>query len=235
MADADWKVLPHGPIDKLSENVWRVLGTLPRMSLRRNMVVARLQDGRLVIHSAVALDAPSLAELEAWGEPAFLIVPNGWHRLDAAAFKRRYPKLRVLTPPGARDKVARLVAVDGSDADFGDPRVSYRVIDGLGGLEGVLSVRSADGVTLALTDCVFNMATPSRLLDRAFTTVMGSAPGPRISRLFKAAGVKDSGAFKAELLRLAATPQLVRVVVAHDRVAHGIEAAETLRQAAAYL
>jgi hypothetical protein len=31
----DWKVLPHGPIEKLSENLWCVHGSLKGMSLNR--------------------------------------------------------------------------------------------------------------------------------------------------------------------------------------------------------
>src|SRR6266542_7018228 len=46
-----WTVLAHDPIEKLAENLWRVRGSLPRMTLKRVMTVARLDDGRLVVHS----------------------------------------------------------------------------------------------------------------------------------------------------------------------------------------
>ena len=107
--NGEWKVLSHGPIERLAENLWWVQGSLPGMSLKRVMAIARLRDGRLVIHNGIALQEPAMREIEAFGTPAFLIVPNGAHRLDAAAYKRRYPSLTVLAPRGARAKVAEKV------------------------------------------------------------------------------------------------------------------------------
>src|SRR5690242_7905964 len=104
-ADA-WTVIEHGPIEKLSENLWRVEGALPRMSLRRVMTAARMFDGRLVLHSAIALEESAMKELEAWGTPSFLVVPNAYHRRDAPGYKRRYPNITVLAPRGSRAKVA---------------------------------------------------------------------------------------------------------------------------------
>jgi hypothetical protein len=56
-----------------------------------------------------------------------------------------------------------------------------------------------------------------------------------VSRLVKLLLVKDRAALKRDLERLAATPQLTRLVVAHEKVAHGHEAAAALRQASTYL
>ena len=64
---------------------------------------------------------------------------------------------------------------------------------------------------------------------------MGSAPGPRVSRLAKAALVKDPAALRRDLERLAETPRLARLVVAHEKVASGPDAASALRQAATCL
>src|SRR5882724_90295 len=94
----DWQALPHEPLQQLAENLRWVRAPIPGVSIKRTMTVARLSDGRLVIWSAIALDEPSMQELEAWGTPAFLIVPSALHRLDALAFKARYPALRVFGP-----------------------------------------------------------------------------------------------------------------------------------------
>ena len=40
---------------------------IPGISIKRSMTLVRLADSRLVIWSAVALDAASMAEIEAWG------------------------------------------------------------------------------------------------------------------------------------------------------------------------
>ena len=231
----DWRVLAHGPIEELAPNLWRVSGSLPMMSLRRTMVVARLDDGRLVVHNGIALDEPAMQRIEQWGRPAFLIIPSGYHRLDAPAYKRRYPALTVLAPRGARAKIAPVLLVDGALEEFpAGGAVRFEPLQGIADREGVMLVESPDGVTVVLGDVVFNMDRKRDPLGFLFTTLMGSAPGPRVSRLARALLVKDRAALRRDLERLAATPRLVRLVVAHEKVASGPDAAAALRQAATY-
>lgn len=233
---SEWTVLPHGPIERLAENLRWVQGSLPRMSLKRCMTIARLGDGRLVIHNGIALGEIQMRQIDAWGTPAFLVVPNGIHRQDAAAYKRRYPDLTVLVPRGARAKVADRVAVDGVLEDFpADDTVRFEPLAGVGDAEATMLVRSADGVTVVLTDAMFNMDRKRDVLGFLFTTLMGSAPGPRVSRLAKLLLVKDRKALRRDLERYAAIPDLVRVVVAHEKIASGPEARAALLEAATYL
>src|SRR5262249_14085749 len=60
-----WRVFPHRGLEKLEPNLWRVEGDLPGGNGTRVMTVARMRDGGLVIHSAIALEEPLMAELEA--------------------------------------------------------------------------------------------------------------------------------------------------------------------------
>lgn len=234
---SDWNVLSHGGIERLTERLWRVQGSLPGMSLARVMTVVRRENGGLVIHSAIALRAQEMAEVEAWGTPEVLLVPSGYHRLDAPAFKRRYPSLRVFAPRGSRDKIEGVVRVDGAYEDVpSDGVVQLFSVPGTGEREGAMLVRSEDGITVVLNDIVMNMDRRRDLPGLFFTTVLGSAPGPRVSRLSKLALVKDRTALRAELLRLAALPDLARLIVSHDKVSTGrAEARATLEQAATYL
>ncbi|HKO91855.1 MAG TPA: hypothetical protein VJU61_11910, partial [Polyangiaceae bacterium] len=187
-----WHVADHGPLEPLSERLWRVEGALPGMSLKRVMTVAEREGGGLVIHSAIALRPAEQAALEALGKPEVLLVPNGMHRLDAPAYKERYPALRVLTTKGNLKKVAEVVPVDGVYEDFPvDRAVQLRTLPGTGQREGMMLVHSQDGVSVVLNDVVMNMDTKRDVLGYLFTTVLGSAPGPRISRLSKLLLVKD--------------------------------------------
>lgn len=232
----DWRVLRHGPLERLSDNLWRVEGDLPDMSLQRVMTVARRSDGSLVIHSAIALGEPQQRELEALGPPAILLVPNGWHRLDAPAYKKRYPQLRVHAPRGSRAKVEEALSVDGTYEDVpADDAVRLETLHGVKDSEGAMLVRSKDGTTLVLNDVVFNMDRRKDLLGRLITTILGSAPGPRISRLTRLMLIQDRAAFRADLERYAAMPDLVRLVLSHDKVSHGADAALTLRRALDFL
>jgi len=235
-ASGEWKVRAHGPLLTLADNLLWLQGSLPGMSLKRTMVVVRLSDGKLVIHNGIALDDAHMAELERFGTPAFLIVPNGGHRLDAPAYKQRYPALRVFAPKGSRKRVAEVIAVDGVYEDFpNSEEVRLETLHGVNEAEGALIAKSGDGASLVLNDCMFNMDRKRDPLGFFFTTLMGSAPGPRVSRLAKLMYVKDKKALRADFERYAELPNLVRVIVAHEKVASGADARASLLQAATYL
>ena len=61
-AHTSWKVLPHGKLAEVEEGILTVTGTIqmPLTALPRRMTIARLQDGRLVVFSAIALDEPGM-------------------------------------------------------------------------------------------------------------------------------------------------------------------------------
>jgi hypothetical protein len=95
--------------------------------------------------------------LEDFGKPAFLIVPNGHHRLDARIWKDRYPSIHVVAPSGARAKVEETVPVNSTHADFGDPNVVFITVPGTGNNEAALEVTGPNGSTLILNDMVGNL------------------------------------------------------------------------------
>ncbi len=210
-----WTVLPHGPIERLDDGLWRVEGTLPGMPLKRVMTIARLASGDLVVHNPIALDSRAMSEVESFGRVAFLVVPNGWHRLDLRPYAARYPAAVVLAPDGSRAKVASVAAGVRDLSELpGDPNVSLGVVDGTGGREALMTVKAGGGVSLVLADSVFNMPHLPGLQGLVLRHVTGSSGGPRVSRVARFFLIKDRAAFAAHLERLA-TPDLRRVVVAH--------------------
>lgn len=235
-AHTEWIVRPHGKLEQLAENLWWTWGSVPGMSLKRSMVLAKRRDGDLVVHNAIALEQAGMRDLEAIGEPKYLIVPNAGHRLDAPAFKKRYPNIQVFAPRGGRDAVAKMVKVDGIYEDFPvDEDVRLEMLHGVGDAEGAMIVRSNDGITVVLNDAVFNMDRKRDPLGFLFTTILGSAPGPRVSRLVKLLFVKDKRALREDLERFAENPELVRLVVSHEKVTKGPDAANALKKAATFL
>ncbi|HEX9103417.1 MAG TPA: hypothetical protein VF997_14495 [Polyangia bacterium] len=224
-----WTVLPHGPIEKLEDNLWRVEGRVDR--LRRVMVVVRLADGRLVIWNGIALEEPAMKELEAWGTPAFLVVPNGMHRLDARIWKQRYPQLRVITPPGARKRIEEIVPVDATAADFGDPRVTLSFAACTGEREALLEVKHAAGTTVVLNDLVMNMRHAPGFAGLLFRVMGFTSDKPKVAPATKLVLIKDKPGLKTLLQQLAAIGDLKRVIVSHgDPITDA--PAEALRQAA---
>jgi hypothetical protein len=236
MQSTSWDVLPHDPIQKLSDNLWRVEGELPHFGMRRVMTIARLPDGRLVIHSAMALDADSMREIEAWGTPAYLLIPHVRHRMDAPKYKERYPALVVLAPQPVQARAREVVPVDGTYEDFpASDTVSLRILRGVKDAEGVVLVKSADGVTVVLNEVVFDIAPRRSLLANLAMLAFRMGPGPRVTPVVKLELVRDRQALRADLEALANTPDLVRLIVSHERLSQGPTAKAALLRAAATL
>ncbi|MDH5491569.1 MAG: hypothetical protein OEY14_06405 [Myxococcales bacterium] len=214
MASA-WKVLPNQGIERWEENLWRVRGALPDMALERQMLVARTQDGRLVIHNGIALEEEAMAELEAFGEPSVLIVPNRFHRLDAPRFKARYPNLKVYTPAGARRAVQTRVPVDGTYDELPElPGVQLEHLRGVRKAEGVMRVESEAGVTLILNDCLFNQPHLPGLFG-AIYRLLGQSGAPKVTAIARLFLVQNKAEYADHLRELAEIPGLIRVVPAH--------------------
>src|SRR5216683_3058229 len=211
-----WTVLPHGPLEKLEPNLWAVEGTIkmPAGELSRRMCIARLGDGRLFLMNGVPLREEAMREMEAFGKPAFLLVPNGYHRLDIAAYKQRYPQLRVLAGEGSRKRVEEKVPVEGSWNDAPrDPDVS---VESLGGTK--------------VGDALMNLPHKPGLGGLLFR-LLGSSGQARVTPIARWFIVGDRAVFREHLLRLSGRPGLKRLVPCHGGIVEG-DAPVVLRRAA---
>jgi len=225
-----WTVLPHKPIEKLADNLWRVSGSMPNGRIQRQMVLVRLADGRLVVHNAIALGQQEMSEIEAWGTPAILFVPNGFHRQDAAIWKQRYSKMSVVAPTASRKRVEQVVPVEVPSEEMKlDDTASFRALPGAPA-ENVLEVRSGDDTTLVLTDAIFNVPKLGGL--RGFA--LGPTGKVAVARIVRWFLIKDKRALAAEFERLATRPGLRRVLVAHGAPITD-DPARALRSAAAQI
>lgn len=212
-----WKVLPHGQLTQVDEGILTVTGDLhmPLVDIPRRMTVVRLKDARLVIFSAISLDAVQMQELEAYGPPSFLVVPNDHHRLDAKSWKERYPSIRVVAPRGASKKVEEVVAVDTTDPQWEDPNVQFVTVPGTHEREAALVVRTTNGTTLVLNDVIGNMPGESGF-GGWFLRKMGFAGDePHIPHPVKLLMVHDKAALRQQLLKWAEIDTLKRILVSH--------------------
>ena len=231
-----WNVLPHGKLTPMDDGMLTVEGRIkmPLMDLPRRMTVVRLHDSRLVVWSAIALDDAAMATFEAFGRPAFLVVPNDHHRLDAKAWKNRYPELKVIAPEGAREKIANVVAVDTTSPDFGDPGVTFVTVPGTREHEAALVVRKERGTTLVLNDLVGNIHAASGIDGWLLRLAGFAGDDAQIPRVVKMALVKDAADLRAQLLEWAELPGLRRIIVSHGDPIES-EPQRTLRDLAASL
>ncbi len=228
-----WNVLPHGKLRELEPGILTVTGyiRLPFTRLPRRMTVARLSGGRLVVFSAIALDEPGMRRFESYGRPAFLIVPSDKHRLDARAWKDRYPALQVVAPPGARRKVEEVVPVDLTEPHFDDAAVEFVTVPGTGQHEAALLIHAGDGTTLVLNDLVGNIRNSSGLGGWFLRLMNFAGDEPQIPRPVKWTMIDDPAALRAQLLRWAALPKLRRILVSHGEPID-FQPAEALRDLA---
>jgi hypothetical protein len=212
-----WTVMPHGRLTQIEENLLSVTGELqlPLTPVTRRMTAARLNDGRLVIYSAIALREAEMKALEAYGRPSFLIVPSALHRMDAKIWKDRYPDIQVIAPEGARAKVEEVVHVDAARADFGDPNVVLTEVAGTHGNEAALVVRNAAGVTLVLNDLIGNIRDPRGFSGWLLRVAGFAGDRPQIPRVVKRKLVQNSTALRDQLLEWSGLEALKRIIVSH--------------------
>lgn len=234
-AHREWTVLRHGPIEELSSSLWRVVGSLENMPLERVMTIAKRSDGGLVVHNAIALDEASMRRIDAWGPVTTIVVPNGYHRLDAPSFKHRYPDARVVTPRGSRAAVEEVIHVDDDYESYAsDGVVSLETLAGVQGKEGLMRVRDASGTTLVFNDAIFNLPHQSGFSGLVLRYLTRSTGGPRVTRVMKWMVLRERGPFRKQLEALARTEDLERVIVSHGEMVEGHAAAtEMLRRAIA--
>jgi hypothetical protein len=177
-----WTHLPRGRLSALDDNILTLAGdvSMPLGLFSPRMTVVRLKDGGLVIFNAITLGEDEMRQLEAFGTPAWLIVPSDRHLLEAKVWKNRYPALRVVAPEAALERVAEFVAVDATWADFGDPAVRLVDLPCAHGCEAALEVTTAHGVTLVVNELIGNIRDGinlERLQQQAIGLPAGTAPG----------------------------------------------------------
>jgi hypothetical protein len=163
-----WTVLPHGPVEKLDDNLWTVTGDLLRVPVHgiRRMSIVRRSDGSLLFFHAIPLDETTLAEIAAWGRPAVLVIPHDQHALDARAFAERLG-LRVFGPKSNEKKLRARVDLAGTlDQLEADPSVTFESLAGTKTGEPVGIVGSDARVSLLFADAVQNI--PKEGLPLAF-------------------------------------------------------------------
>jgi len=208
-----WTVLPHGPPTQINERILTVVGELkmPLLRLPRRMTVVRLTSGDLVIFSAVALDEPGMAGLEAFGRPAFLVVPSVMHRLDAPAYAQRYSNVTVVAPRAGAEKIGEVVRVDTSAPSFGDSGVRYVELAG----DSVLEVDCHDGLTLVVNDLIGDIHEESGIGGWLLRVMGFAGDDPHVPVPVKMLMGKHKSEVAHQFRRWAEHADLRRIIVSH--------------------
>jgi hypothetical protein len=209
----NWTVLPHGELTPINERIITVIGELkmPLMRLPRRMTAVRLASGDLVIFSAIALDAAGMASLEAFGQPAFLVVPSQMHRLDAPSYVQRYPNIVVVAPAGGAEKIGKVVRIDTSTPEFRDPSVRYVEV----AADSVLEVDAGDGLTLIVNDLIGDIHGESGVGGWLLRAMGFAGDDPHVPAPVKLLLGKHKSEVAAQFRRWAGRDDLRRIIVSH--------------------
>ncbi len=195
------------------------------------MVVMKVADGSLAVHSVVCCDDATMAAIDALGPVRWIIVPSGHHRMDAPCWKARYPEAKVIAMPASQKRVAMRAAVDGDYALLPGGAVTWQALDGVPA-EAVFLHRAPDGaVTAVFNDAFMNLPDSLPGFKGFMVKLMGSTGGPKVTRTARWFIVKDRPAYAAHLRRLADTPGLTQVVPGHGSIVTA-DAPGALRRAA---
>jgi hypothetical protein len=227
-----WIVTPHGPIQKLEDNLWLIESNVPGTPMKRRMAIIKRSDGKLLFYQAVPVDDAALAEITAWGKPAYLVVPHSQHGMDATPFAAKLG-VKIYGPRKDEAKLRAKFDLAGVIEDIpADPSVSMEAAEGVKNGEPVAIVRSAGGrVSLIFADAY--MATPSEGLALPLR-VLGFGGGPKVAPIFKLFFLKDKNALRNQFQRLADTPGLTHLIPCHGLV-ESRDASGTLKRVAATL
>jgi hypothetical protein len=219
--NTEWKVLPHGPVKTVDDRILTVEGEIPMPlgKFPRRMTVVGLSRNRSAIFSAMALKEAAMKRIEELGKPSFLIVPNGHHRLDARPWKERYPKIKVICPPGAKESVSEAVPVDSTEDILNDKDVQFVVVDGTDEGEAALVVRRESGTTLIANDVIANVRHPRGIGAKIIARLAGfGVKRPRVPRVVKRIMVEDKDKLAGQLREWSDIPQLQRIIPSHGEI-----------------
>ena len=217
----EWRVLPHGPLTQVEPGLLTVVGTIPKPlgNFPRRMTVVAVSGKKTAIFSPIALREEGMAEIERLGAPSYLIVPNGFHRLDAKPWKERYPNIAVVCPPGAQRRVEKAVAVDATTDVLRDKAVKLVLIQGTGESEFALLIGRQGAITLVVNDVIANVRHPPGLGAYVMARVFGfGVKHPQIPREVKWLFLKDKTALAAQLREWATMSGLQRVIPSHGDI-----------------
>lgn len=152
------ELLPHENFEQLKQDLWTLKGSLPHGNpLPRTMTVFRYPDGRLWVHSPIAIALELENQLDMMGDVAWIVVPNGMHRLDVGHYKLRWPGARVVCPEESRADVEKVAPVDAAaETEFNDGPVRAVAMSGVKRTELAYELTMSDGTALVVNDLLVN-------------------------------------------------------------------------------
>jgi hypothetical protein len=219
-------------LTRIVDGVWSQDTFLPQpggVKMPGRMVVVRRPDASLLVWSPVPMDDTVAAEVDALGEVRWLIAPNLLHHLSLGDAVRRWPKAKLLAPPGLAGKRPDL-RIDGPIDGLGELRALP--LGGMPKLAEVPLIHEPSG-SLFLADFVFNIPTAPNWQTSLVLSMVGANGRFAQSRSVRWLFTGDRERLRADTETLLAA-DFTRIVPAHGEVV-AEEAKEKLRSVVSWL
>jgi len=234
-AQSHWNVdLNHGPLTPIAERLWKIVGSLKGMSLPRTMLIYRLSDNSLLIHSPVCVNEETMTAILELGPISHIIIPNSFHTLDAVAFATKFNEALILCPEESVAEISKKVpnipinSVESRKESLANLGLSFNccqgVKPGLVGLVYRLNLGPALSPTSALvcTDLFFNLPEPQGFMDSLIGHRLLDSTGKfKVTRIFRWFVLTNKDQFTEWVKQL--KEECVTYNVSVFSVAHGTE------------
>jgi hypothetical protein len=184
------------------------------------MTVLRLADGGLWLHSPIAIDDATAAELDALGPVRHIVAPSLLHHLFAGAACERWPAATLHAPASLAAKRPTLKIGRPLAEDTRWPELDILAIAGAPKLDEHVFVHHPSG-TLIVTDLLFNVHATPGLMSPLILRMVGAWKRLAQSRIWRSM-VKDRAAARASVQRLLAC-EFSRLVPAHGVILAGAD------------
>jgi hypothetical protein len=208
------KLLPHSPLKQINDSVWIVEGTIRDNPMPRTMTIFKTKEG-LILHSVVVVNDEILKQIQSLGKIFAIIVPNSFHRMDAPAYKEKFPEIKVISPKDSMSKVQKVISVDYSSEEY-LPTLGVKayIPPGLRPFELVYEVESSQGTTMIVTDIFFNMDDIPGFRG-IFLKIIGSTGFLGMTFIGRTFILNDKNQFKTWIHSLENRPEIKNLIVAH--------------------
>lgn len=224
-------------LSPITERIYEVISEITApggIHFPLRMTVLKLTGGGLLLHSPVAFDDATAAQIDALGPVRFIVAPNLFHHIHVGKAARRYPDATVLVAPGLEKKRSNLPPHTLFTDDLADPfggEISWKVIDGCPQLNEVVMVHHPTK-TLITGDLIFNLHEAHDAWTKLVYRMVGVWQKPAQSRMVRMA-TQDRAAAGAAVRHVLGW-DFDRITVTHGHVVEG-DGKRILEQGAAWM
>ncbi len=211
--------MPHQDLEKIAPSLWIHTQdfAMQGVEVGTRSILIEYAPEKLMLICPGPSSVPYAEHINALGQMAHIVAPNGFHHLYLPKAAKHWPEAQVWGP-GAVKKKQPDVALTQLEPDFVFPwQDTVKTLATRGTLLQEYVFFHEASRTLVVTDLVFNVLHPKGWKAHLLTFVMGTRGKLACSRLIKRVALKDRAAFKQSLQTILKW-DFERIVMAHGEV-----------------